>query len=163
MAKSFDTITFKYQNKVIDNLGFSITLLLIFIVIGSILSLLMSGFGHSTSFLSNREIFEIVKFTLIQSTISVLISLFLGVFVAKILISIKSRTLKILFLSFSSVAFVIPTVVAGIGIIKVWGGNGLLNYIELIFGFGDKELVVFGLLGILLAHSYQLLRDMLEC
>ena len=154
MAKSFDTITFKYQNKVIDNLGFSITLILILIVIGSILSLLMSGFGHSTSFLSNREIFEIVKFTIIQSTISVLISLFLGVFVAKILISIKSRSLKIIFLSFSSVAFVIPTVVAGIGIIKVWGGNGLLNYIEFIFGFGDKELVVFGLFGILLAHVF---------
>ena len=154
MAKSFSTITFKYQNKVIDNLGLSVTLFLILLIIGSISSLLMSGLGDFNSFLTNKEIFAIVQFTLIQSILSVLFSLLLGIFVAKILVSIKSRTLRNFILSFSSVAFVIPTVVAGIGIIKVWGGNGLLNYIEFVFGFDDKELVVFGLFGILLAHVF---------
>ena len=154
MAKSFSTITFKYQNKVIDNLGLSVTLFLILLIIGSISSLLMSGLGDFNTFLTNKEIFAIVQFTLTQSILSVLFSLLLGIFVAKILVSIKSSTLRNFILSFSSVAFVIPTVVAGIGIIKVWGGNGLLNYIEFVFGFDDKELVVFGLFGILLAHVF---------
>ncbi|MFL2814054.1 MAG: ABC transporter permease subunit [Candidatus Puniceispirillales bacterium] len=154
MAQSFSEITYKYNNRVIDNIGLSVTLLLLLVIICSILSLLISGFKSDDSYLTIHDILEILKFTFLQSFLSVLSSLLLGIYVAKILIKIKSSFIKTVLLSLSSVAFVIPTVVAGIGIIKVWGGNGLLGLIEFFFGFNDNELFLFGLFGILLAHIF---------
>ena len=130
MAQSFSEITYKYKSRVIDNIGLSATLLLLLVIICSILSLLISGFKSDDSYLTVHDILEILKFTFLQSFLSVLSSLLLGIYVAKILIKIKSSFIKTVLLSLSSVAFVIPTVVAGIGIIKVWGGNGLLGLIE---------------------------------
>ena len=155
MAKSISQpVTYKYKNKAIDNLGFCISLILISVIILSISSLLFFGFGNKDNYLSTGDIFGILRFTFLQSLLSVFLSAYLGIYVAQILVSIQSQRFKSYFLSLSSVAFVIPTVVAGIGIIKVWGGNGLISYFEFILGSDQNFINFYGLLGILLAHIF---------
>ena len=155
MAKSISQpVTYKYKNKAIDNLGFCISLILISVIILSISSLFFFGFGNKDNYLSTGDIFGILRFTFLQSLLSVFLSAILGIYVAQILVSIQSQRFKSYFLSLSSVAFVIPTVVAGIGIIKVWGGNGLISYFEFILGSDQNFINFYGLLGILLAHIF---------
>ena len=155
MAKSISQlVNFKYKNKAIDNLGFCISLILISVIILSISSLLFIGLSTNDNLLSIGDIFRILRFTLLQSLLSVCLSVLLGVHVAQILVSLQSQKFKSYFLSLSSVAFVIPTVVAGIGIIKVWGGNGLISYFEFILGSDQNIINLYGLLGILLAHIF---------
>ena len=155
MAKSISQLaTYKYKNKAIDNLGFFISLILISVIILSVSSLLFFGLGTKDNYLSSGDIFGILRFTLLQSLLSVFLSALLGIYVAQILVSIQSQKFKSYFLSLSSVAFVIPTVVAGIGIIKVWGGNGLISYLEFMLGSDQNIINFYGLLGILLAHIF---------
>ena len=155
MAKSISQlVTYKYKNKTIDNLGFCISFILISVIILSISSLLFIGLGNKDNFFSVGDVFGILRFTLLQSLLSVTLSALLGIYVAKILVNLESQKFKSYFLSLSSVAFVIPTVVAGIGIIKVWGGNGLISYFELIIGSSQNIINFYGLLGILLAHIF---------
>ena len=141
MAKSISQlVNFKYKYKAIDNLGFCISLILISVIILSISSLLFIGLSTNDNLLTIGDIFGILRFTLLQSLLSVCLSALLGVHVAQILVSLQSQKFKSYFLSLSSVAFVIPTVVAGIGIIKVWGGNGLISYFEFILG-SDQNII----------------------
>ena len=155
MAKSVSQlVTYKYKNKTIDHLGFCISLILISVIILAVSSLFFIGLSSKDDFLSTGDIFGILRFTLLQSFLSVFLSALLGIYVAQILVSFQSQKFKSYFLSLSSVAFVIPTVVAGIGIIKVWGGNGLFSYFEFILGADQNFINFYGLLGILLAHIF---------
>ena len=54
----------------------------------------------------------------------------------------------------TSIAFVLPTVVACIGLIKVWGGDGVLHLIRLTLNLNKNELTLYGIFGILLAHVF---------
>ncbi len=155
MAKSVSQlVTYKYKNKTIDHLGFCISLILISVIVLAVSSLFFIGLSSKDDFLSTGDIFGILRFTLLQSFLSVFLSALLGIYVAQILVSFQSQKFKSYFLSLSSVAFVIPTVVAGIGIIKVWGGNGLISYFEFILGSDQNIINLYGLLGILLAHIF---------
>ena len=64
--------------------------------------------------------------------------------IARTLVRISWGGLEKIILYSSSVAFTVPTVVAGIGIIKMWGGNGLLsNFMNAVFG--DMFFNLYGL------------------
>ena len=80
--------------------------------------------------------------------------LLLGFLGAKILFDIKSVLFKKIVISLTSIAFVLPTVVACIGLIKVWGGDGVLHLIRLSLNLNKNELTLYGLFGILLAHVF---------
>ena len=94
MAKSFNEITFKYKTNFIDRVSFFVSIFLISTIGLSIFSLLNSGFKSEDAFLTNEDIFEIIKFTFVQSFFSVFLSLLLGFLGAKILFDIKSVLFK---------------------------------------------------------------------
>ena len=154
MAKSFNEITFKYKTNFINRVSLFVSIFLISIIGLSIFSLLNSGFKSEDAFLTNEDIFEIIKFTFVQSFLSVFLSLLLGFLGAKILFDIKSVLFKKIVISLTSIAFVLPTVVACIGLIKVWGGDGVLHLVRLTLNLNKNELTLYGLFGILLAHVF---------
>jgi len=101
VAKSFNEITFKYKTNFIDRVSFFVSIFLISTIGLSIFSLLNSGFRSEDAFLTNEDIFEIIKFTFVQSFFSVFLSLLLGFLGAKILFDIKSVLFKKIVISLS--------------------------------------------------------------
>ena len=82
MAKSFNEITFKYKTNFINRVSLFVSIFLISIIGLSIFPL-NSGFKVRMPFLTNEDIFEIIKFTFVQSFFSVFLSLLLGFLGAK--------------------------------------------------------------------------------
>ena len=155
MAESYEKLTQSFEKKspFLIGLGCSLTLLIMFFVCSSIASLLMVGLEWKAFGIYLEEIIQILKFTFLQSFLSVILSFIIGFMIAKTLLRLSWRRLEQFILYSSSVAFTIPTVVAGFGIVKIWGGNGLLlNFFNTIFG--DIYFNLYGLTGILLAHTF---------
>ena len=154
MAKSINKINQIRDGDLLIIFGLGITFTLVVFIFFALLSLIIEGSNGNSLEISAGEIFSIIKFTLLQSFLSVLFSLLLGLMVARALIYKSLPWLNSFLLSLSSVAFVVPTIVACIGIVKIWGGNGFLNEIKSFFQIDRSELNLYGLFGILLAHIF---------
>ena len=155
MVKSDETLIqiFEKKNSFSIVLGFLLTSFILFFVCSSIMSLMMAGFAWGSFDIYYQEIIQVLKFTFLQSFLSVFISFLIGLMIARTIIRLSWGGLEKFFLYSSSVAFTVPTVVAGLGIIKIWGGSGLLsNFMNTVFG--DMFFNLYGLPGILLAHTF---------
>jgi thiamine transport system permease protein len=92
-----------------------------------------------------------VRFTLMQATLSAFLSVPLAVPVARALARRRfpGRGLLITLLG---APFILPVIVVVLGILAVFGRNGLLNSALGMFGIGP--LSVYGLQGVLIAHVF---------
>ena len=91
---------------------------------------------------------NIIKSAGWQALLSTFLSLFAGMICARALHRRGSYWLNRLVLSTSFVALVIPTTVASLGIVAVWGRSGLLS------SFGLSSVSLFGLWMVVLAHVF---------
>ena len=94
---------------------------------------------------------NILKFSLIQATLSSFISLIMGTLFAHLLFKHRYIYGINIFTNLLSITFVIPTIIIVLGIISVYGSSG---YLSSIFKFIDYELgsFIYGIKGIILAH-----------
>ena len=95
--------------------------------------------------------FKIIKFTAYQALISATISSILGIFLARALTrqSFIGKSILIIILG---APFILPVVVAILGLISVFGRNGLFNNILEILGF--ENISIYGLHGIIIANIF---------
>jgi thiamine transport system permease protein len=115
--------------------------------------LIHSG-GESGSLSFDHRIVSLLKFTLLQATLSTILSLIVGLLLAWSLThQPRFRGRAVLIALFSS-SLVLPTLIVAFGIISVLGNHGWLN--QLIEWAGGHTLgsFVYGLGGILVAHVY---------
>jgi len=92
-----------------------------------------------------------LKFTIWQAALSALISVTLAVPVARALArrSFRGRSALI---SIMGAPFILPVIVAILGLLAVFGGRGAIN---LILGpFGVPQLDIYGAHGVILAHVF---------
>ncbi|WP_235075894.1 thiamine/thiamine pyrophosphate ABC transporter permease [Marinomonas profundimaris] len=92
-------------------------------------------------------LWRVVRFSLWQALLSSVISLLIAIPVASCLIHRQFRGRAIL-LQFFAVSMVVPTIVAILGLVVVYGRSGWLSQ---IFGV---QIPLYGLVGILLAHVF---------
>ncbi len=92
-----------------------------------------------------------VRFTLVQSLLSATISVALAVPFARALMrrSFAGRRLVIALLG---APFLLPVIVAILGLLAVWGRSGLFSQISL--DLGGPRLSIYGLGGVVLAHVF---------
>ncbi len=92
-----------------------------------------------------------VRFTLLQSMLSAAISCALAIPLARALIRRRfpGRAATIALLG---APFLLPVIVAVLGLLAVWGRGGIIN--DIITPFGIPKLNIYGLPGILLAHVF---------
>ena len=92
-----------------------------------------------------------IKFTLLQAFLSAFLSVAFAIPLARALArtSFPGRQLIVLFLG---APFILPVIVAVLGLILVFGQNGLLNLFLNFLGF--ENISIYGLQGVLLAHVY---------
>jgi len=122
--------------------------ILLFAVFGPLVVLIFHADQNFTFTTADRAALE---FTLLQASLSSLLSVLLAWPLALALSrrQFKGRRLLIVTLG---VPFILPVIVAILGLLSVFGNSGLLNSLLIFFGF--PVFSVYGLLGVLLAHIF---------
>lgn len=124
--------------------------LLVFVLIGaaSLAALLrFSQLDTWSSYLNNAYLWRVIRFSLWQALLSSGLSLLVAIPVASCLTHRQFKGREAL-LQLFAVSMVVPTIVAILGIVVVYGRSG---WLYALFGV---ETPLYGLLGILLAHVF---------
>ena len=122
--------------------------ILLFAVFGPLFVLIFHADQNFTFTAADKAALE---FTLLQAALSSLLSVLLAWPLALALSrrQFKGRQLLIVALS---VPFILPVIVAVLGLLSIFGHSGILNSLLQFFGF--PILSVYGLAGVLLAHIF---------
>src|SRR5690606_12696954 len=92
-----------------------------------------------------------VWFTIWQATVSASLSAVLAIPVARALARRRFRG-RMALVTLLGAPFILPVIVAVMGLISVFGRNGVLN--EGLRGFGLPEVSIYGWQGVILAHVF---------
>ena len=92
-----------------------------------------------------------IRFTINQALISALISVLLAVPVARALARRRFRGRQLL-ITLLGAPFLLPVIVAVLGLLAVFGRGGLLN--QALTGLGFEPISIFGMQGVILAHVF---------
>lgn len=96
---------------------------------------------------------QVARFSVVQATLSTLVSLTLAIPIARALMRQKQFRGRNLLLRLMELSLVLPSIVAVFGIVAVYGRTGWLNSLLTTSGF-DWRWNLYGLQGILLAHVF---------
>ncbi|OZG72395.1 thiamine/thiamine pyrophosphate ABC transporter permease ThiP [Hahella sp. CCB-MM4] len=107
-----------------------------------------SGDSFQWDVLKDPYLLSILRFTLLQSCLSALLSVLLAWPVALALLHLPDSRQKLWFLSLCVLCFVLPTLVLITGIVALLGQSGVLTPLM------GEQWNIYGLSGILLAHVY---------
>ena len=132
-------------------LGSGFILLVVGCALGGLVA--TAGLGAPLAELRNPLTMGIIRFTVWQAGLSAFISVLLAIPLARALARRRHFPGRRLLLSLGSVAFIIPSLVAVLGIVAVYGRQGWLNQLLAGFGLGQFE-GLYGLGGILIAHVF---------
>nr|WP_321444124.1 thiamine/thiamine pyrophosphate ABC transporter permease ThiP [uncultured Cohaesibacter sp.] len=100
---------------------------------------------------SERYMRRAIFFTLLQATLSAVLSTLLAIPLARALAS-RNFPGRGAILSLFGAPFILPVIAAILGLIAIWGRNGLMA--KATAALGVSELPFYGLFGILLAHVF---------
>lgn len=92
-----------------------------------------------------------IRFTLLQACLSALISVALAVPIAKALAR-RAFWGRGFMISLLGAPFLLPSIVAVLGLLAIWGRSGFLSDLLALAGLGPLD--IYGLKGVLLAHVF---------
>ncbi|MEX3011569.1 thiamine/thiamine pyrophosphate ABC transporter permease [Hoeflea sp. TYP-13] len=126
------------------------------LVIGAaVLALLLTAAGASDSeapFFSTY-IWKVTRFTLLQAFLSTLLSVIVAIPLARALARRQQFFGRKWLLRLLAVPIGLPPIVAALGLIEIWGRQGIVN--TALVGMGmDGPVSIYGLTGILIAHVF---------
>ncbi|PDT40989.1 MULTISPECIES: thiamine/thiamine pyrophosphate ABC transporter permease ThiP [Sinorhizobium] len=102
--------------------------------------------------LFDAYIWRVTRFTLLQAGLSTALSILFAIPVARALARQASFPCRIWMLRLMALPLGLPALVAALGLIEVWGRQGILNHV--LSAMGQQPISVYGLFGILLAHVF---------
>ncbi|HSE74658.1 MAG TPA: thiamine/thiamine pyrophosphate ABC transporter permease [Dongiaceae bacterium] len=137
-----------------DALGLGVALLLVALIGAALLMLFAQAGGAEVgALLGSAYVRHILRFTLIQASLSTLLSAALGVLVARAFAREAGFPGRRALLGLMSLPIVLPSLVAVFGIIAVYGQNGWLARALAATGVEAKP-DIYGLGGVVLAHVF---------
>jgi len=107
-------------------------------------------FGNQKT--SSVDLLHLIRMSSIQASLSVLLAFVTGSVVAIALTRLQFAG-KQFVLAFLSAGLVLPTLVVAFGLLAVWGRSGVLSDVGEAIGVGKLPFTIFGLQGILAAHT----------
>ena len=132
--------------------GSVVALAILALVAGSFLALALVG-GEKPALLSiGPYLGRVLVFSLLQATLSTILSLALGVGLA-LALSRRRFACRDLILALLGTTMVMPTIVAVFAVFAIYGRSGWLAQVLAAFGWGG-DFSVFGYPGILIAHVF---------
>lgn len=124
-------------------------------VLAAVVALLHAAIGGSVGAGAafDSYIWRVVRFTLLQATLSTLLSVGLAIPLARALARHPAFPARTWLLRLFAVPLGLPAIVAALGLIEIWGRQGMLNALLISFGLSEP-VSIYGLAGILLAHVF---------
>ena len=98
-------------------------------------------------------IWSIIRFTVLQASLSTLLSVALALPLSRALYRRQKFFGRELLIRFTSISLIVPTMVAILGIVAVHGRNGWVNDFFTAIGIPRLD-YLYGLNGILIAHVF---------
>lgn len=120
---------------------------------GAATAVLLAHAGGSGAPLFDAYTWRVAQFTLMQATLSTLLSVVLAIPVARALARQRTFPGRVWILRLSIVPLGLPALVAALGIIEIWGRQGVVNDLLRLGGL-ESPISVYGLAGILIAHVF---------
>lgn len=120
---------------------------------GAATAVLLAHAGGSGAPLFDAYTWRVAQFTLMQATLSTLLSVVLAIPVARALARQRTFPGRVWILRLSVVPLGLPALVAALGIIEIWGRQGVVNDLLRLGGL-ESPVSVYGLAGILIAHVF---------
>ncbi|MQB22912.1 thiamine/thiamine pyrophosphate ABC transporter permease ThiP [Agrobacterium tumefaciens] len=130
--------------------AFTAVLLFIGLAVAALLSFDAQA---ASSALFDTYTLRILRFTLWQATLSTVLSVALGLPVALALARQRDFPGRIWIIRLMAVPMGLPVIVGALGLIAIWGRQGLLNTALLSAGV-EQPFSIYGLSGILIAHVF---------
>jgi thiamine transport system permease protein len=120
----------------------------------AIVTLLAAGIGSGGGNpLADPYILRVLRFTLLQATLSTLLSILLAIPVARALARQPHFPGRLWLIRLMAVPMGLPVLIGALGLLGIWGRQGILN--QALTGLGLSQPVsIYGLTGILLAHVF---------
>ncbi len=122
--------------------------LVLLIVVGTLVAVGLRANG--TNPLATAD-YLAIRFTITQALVSAFLSVVLAIPVARALARRQFRGRGFL-ITLLGAPFILPVIVAVLGILAVFGRNGLLNEVLALFGFAKVS--IYGFWGVILAHVF---------
>lgn len=97
-------------------------------------------------------VLAVLRFTVWQALLSTLLSILLAIPVARALARRPRFAGRIWVLRLLALPMGLPVLIGALGLIGIWGRNGLIN--DLLAGLGAGRFSIYGLAGILVAHVF---------
>ncbi|AWI59243.1 hypothetical protein AB395_00003610 [Sinorhizobium fredii CCBAU 45436] len=126
--------------------------ILLFVGLAAAALLAQSGEG-GTNGLFDDYIWRVTRFTLLQASLSTVLSILFSIPVSRALARQASFPGRIWMLRLMALPLGLPALVAALGLIEVWGRQGLLNKGLAALGL-QQPISIYGLFGILVAHVF---------
>lgn len=119
----------------------------------AVAALLFQGGGFGNGVLFDAYIWRVTRFTLLQASLSTLLSVLLAIPIARALARRARFPGRVWVLRLMALPLGLPVLVGALGLIEIWGRQGVLN--TALAGLGLQQPVsIYGLFGILLAHVF---------
>ena len=132
--------------------GLALGTVLVFVGAATAVLLAHAGPGSGAPLL-DAYIGRVAQFTLLQATLSTLLSVLLAIPVARALARQRDFSGRVWIIRLSVVPLGLPALVAALGVIEVWGRQGVVNDLLGLAGL-QNPVSVYGLAGILIAHVF---------
>jgi thiamine transport system permease protein len=132
--------------------GLALGIVLVFVGAATAVLLAHAGPGAGAPLL-DAYIGRIARFTLLQATLSTLLSILLAIPVARSLARQRGFPGRVWIIRLSVVPLGLPALVVALGVIEVWGRQGVVNDLLGLAGL-QSPVSVYGLTGILIAHVF---------
>ncbi|RDJ09695.1 thiamine/thiamine pyrophosphate ABC transporter permease ThiP [Rhizobium grahamii] len=115
--------------------------------------LLSSGFSYILAAVLEPYILQVLRFTLLQALLSTLLSIAFAIPVTQALARQQHFPGRIWIIRLMAVPMGLPVLIGALGLIGIWGRQGLANALLLKLGMAEP-ISIYGLSGILLAHVF---------
>ncbi len=103
--------------------------------------------------LTDPYLLRVLRFTLLQATLSTLLSVVLAIPVARALARQPHFPGRLWLIRLMAVPMGLPVLIGALGLLGIWGRQGLLNQTLAALGL-SQPVSIYGLAGILLAHVF---------
>jgi len=134
-------------NQLAKPLGLAALCIVAVVVLAPILALLSRAESGGVG----AAVWPAIRFTLLQASLSALMSVALAVPLAKALAR-RSFLGRGLMVSLLGAPFLLPSIVAVLGLLAIWGRSGVFSDLLALKGLGPLD--IYGLNGVLLAHVF---------
>ncbi len=131
----------------------SLAAIALFVGLATAALLAFGGSGTAPSLLHDAYILRVLRFTLWQAILSTLLSVVLAVPVARALARQRHFPGRIWIIRLMAVPMGLPVLIGALGLIGIWGRQGILNSALLSVGLSEP-VSIYGLSGILVAHTF---------